>query len=229
VDAEPPCPQPVLQFDGVNDHADVPDDTELDLPNTFTVEAWIRPTVTTAPMGEMHIVSHHDSNALKGWALLLKDGRLELRTYGDGTSPQIAGNDSAVHVVANRWSFVAGTYDGNTLRVYADGTLRDTEATSYARYPYRGPLVIGRAAYDLTRFFFAGQIDEVRLSRVARYTGNTAPIPTAKLAVDSNTIALWHFDDAIGTNGTFVNAVGPKHAGQLATAPARPQAACGDR
>src|SRR5262249_40000454 len=63
------------------------------------------------------------------------------------------------------------------------------------------PLTIGGGTTNQ----FHGWIDEVRLSRIVRYT-NDAPvgshvsyrIPPSPLTSDSNTVALWHFDEPPG-------------------------------
>jgi hypothetical protein len=45
--------------------------------------------------------------------------------------------------------------------------------------------------------FFNGALDEVRISNVARYTGNFS-VPTAPFAADANTLGLWSFDAGSG-------------------------------
>ena len=206
VDAAPPvpaCTDPTLSFDGVDDFALVPDDNALDLGNDFTVEAWIKPGANVAGGAEMDIVSHHDANASQGWALFVKSGRVEIVVWGSenfASAAYSAGNSGATYVTANKWAHVAGTRSGDTLRIYYDGVLRDTQqlAFLFGRDNYRGALRIGRAAY-VDDFRFQGEIDDIRLSKTARYTGNTAPKPTASLSLDDQTVASWTFDETSGT------------------------------
>src|SRR5438105_1257641 len=54
-----PCTNGVLAFDGSDDFVTIARDDALELPNDFTVEAWIKPSAKTT---EMHVVSHHDTN-----------------------------------------------------------------------------------------------------------------------------------------------------------------------
>lgn len=228
-----PCSDNVLAFDGVDDVASVPDDTRLDLNGDFTVEAWIRPTAKAAGAtgAEMHLVSHHDWPASRGWVLLLDKGHVEIHVYGDenfGSKGYAAGNAiGPAYVVAGKWAHVAGTLRGNTLRVYYDGVLRDTQeiGTFFARAAYIGRLTFGRASWSQD-YRYEGELDDVRLSNNARYTGTTAPKPIALLPVDAATIAAWHFDETSGS--TLVDAQA-KHNGTFSadtTAPGRVASTC---
>lgn len=48
-------------------------------------------------------------------------------------------------------------------------------------------------------YTFRGTIDEVRISNVARYTGAGPFVPARRHTVDASTLALWHFDEGVGT------------------------------
>jgi hypothetical protein len=43
-----------------------------------------------------------------------------------------------------------------------------------------------------------GEIDELRISDVAHYTGSTYSVPTSPFTCDASTRALWHFDGCDG-------------------------------
>ena len=49
-----------------------------------------------------------------------------------------------------------------------------------------------------TRGAFIGEIDAIRISATARYAGATLAVPT-RLEPDTDTIALWQFDEGAGT------------------------------
>jgi hypothetical protein len=226
------CSDSTLAFDGIDDVATVPDDAKLDLGDDFTVEAWIKPSGAKVASGvEMDVVSHHDAPASRGWVLLVKDGRAELVVYGNESfSPTAysAGNAGGTYVTAGKWAHVAGTRRGDMLRIYYDGVLRDTQQLGFlfGRDDYNGALRIGRAAYT-EDFRFEGEIDDVRLSTTARYTGATAPRPSAVLSLDDQTEAAWRFDEASGSKLT--DASGHAHDGSLApdeTAPTRVASTC---
>jgi len=74
-------------------------------------------------------------------------------------------------------------------------------------------------------FPFHGTIDEVRISKVARYLGDFTP-SRSRFAPDANTIALYHFDEISGRD--LIDAAG-HHNGELAAgagAPSRVAAPC---
>jgi hypothetical protein len=224
------CSDPTLSFDGVDDFATVTDDSQLDLGGDFTVEAWIKPGANVTGGAEMDIVTHYDRNDSQGWALYVRSGRVAIAVWGTesfSSTAYAAGNQGSTYVVAGKWAHIAGTKQGDTLRIYYDGVLRDTMDLPFlfGRDTYSGPLLIGRAAY-VADYHFQGEIDDVRLSNTARYTGNTAPKPTAALPVDSGTIASWRFDETSGTK--LIDGKGA-HDGSLAadtTAPARVASTC---
>lgn len=225
------CSDPALSFDGVDDAATVPDDAALDLRTDFTVEAWIKPSAKATGSAEMDIVSHHDPGASRGWVLLVKDGRVEIVVYGGdalGAKGYSAGNAGPAYVTPGKWAHVAGTLEGDTLRVYYDGILRDSQTLGlfFGRDTYTGALRLGRAAPSAA-FPYQGELDDVRLSKVARYTANTAPKPSAPLAIDDSTVAAWRFDEPTGT--VLLDASKRNHDGSLApgaTAASRVAAPC---
>lgn len=219
------CTDGALSFDGVDDEATAPDHPALDLASDFTVEAWIRPGPKVATGVEMHLVSHHDYEDSRGWVLMLDDGHVELIVYGSEGFSSIgysAGNAvGPAYVVPGKWAHVAGTLHDGTLRVYYDGVLRDTQelGTFFGRDHYRGSLVFGRAAWSKD-FRYEGELDDVRLSSNARYTGPTSPRPAAALPKDDATVALWRFDETTG--GALLDASGKGHEGAFVAGPGAP-------
>jgi hypothetical protein len=89
--------------------------------------------------------------------------------------------------------------EGNTHRIYKNGTLADTATT--ANKQDSGTFSVGKNGFG----DFDGYIDEVRVSDTARYTGSSFTEPTSAFIVDESTDVLLHFD---GTNGstTITNA-----------------------
>jgi hypothetical protein len=85
--------------------------------------------------------------------------------------------------------------EGNTHRIYKNGTLEDTATT--ANKQDNGVFSIGKNGFG----DFDGYIDEFRVSDIARYGGSSFTEPTQAFSFDSDTQFLLHFD---GANGSTV-------------------------
>jgi hypothetical protein len=143
----------------------------------------------------------------------LTDGRVAFGVGADSNGNTICGGTDVADGV---WHHVAVTRrlsDGR-LRIYVDGVLdaegpgnvgggrnvsyRDGRTTSY---PNSDPfLVIGAEKHDAGAEYpsYRGWIDEVRLSRVQRYTGASFTRPFSPFVPDGSTAALYHFDEGSG-------------------------------
>lgn len=97
------------------------------------------------------------------------------------------------------WHHVAGVFDGKQVRVYVDGKLVAMRNAKGRRRTNKLPLMIGA---DVNKnggptSHFAGRIDDVRLSKVARYVGDSFE-PPKKHAPDEHTVLLIPCDRDFG-------------------------------
>lgn len=99
----------------------------------------------------------------------------------------------------NTWHFSALVYHKDTglWKNYLDGkSLRDSSTTIKAELTFKMPvttfkyLIIGGKYREALGAVY---IDDFRISKVARYTGDTMTIPTSELTKDSSTLVLCHF------------------------------------
>lgn len=152
----------------------------------FTAEAWVRPS--SANQTSIVIVTGDGS---RGWSLELNDGRATLWVANSAGAWSFARNDSVV-LQANQWYHVAATYDSGNARVFVNGIAGTS--SSVGMVSHMPVLRLG----GITGYgFFAGQIDDVRISRIVRYAGSFTP-PSAPLTEDADTIALYVFDEGSG-------------------------------
>lgn len=100
----------------------------------------------------------------------------------------------------NQWHHVAGCRDVDgssvTLTLYVDGKLVGSKSGSTASIAPPADVYLGGVSYGQDGL--AGSIDEVRVSKSLRYTGNF--VPQRHFASDANTTLLWHFDEGSGTS-----------------------------
>jgi len=148
-----------LSFNGVGDYVEAPDSNSLDLSSQVTITAWINPSFTSA--WNRIVAKSHTSNTspYTMYGLLFDNAnhiRLEIATNG----LQNAVN-GVTTIPLNTWTFVAGTYDGSTMKVYVNGNLDNSTALTGAIDTNNMPLSIGRSGFGSD--YFNGTIDEVRI------------------------------------------------------------------
>jgi hypothetical protein len=130
--------------------------------NAFSVEYWIKPTNANPGAGNFEYIGWGPASngAHTGYALLLAGGAsfnsLEFQV-GNGTahSTAIFSNSG---IANGSVYYVAGTYDGTTLKVFLNGVQKATATVA-------GPMSnSGTPSIDIaTASFFAGTIDEAAL------------------------------------------------------------------
>lgn len=216
-DTPTPTPSPTyvphsLRFDGVND---IVSTVNLPVLTEFTIEAWI---MRKNDLGRYEtVLSDATSNYDQAMFSLYVDGGGQDCGAGDQFAYyQINGNSvqcSGVTAQLDVWYHIAVSRDSaGTRRFFVNGELVSTQANSPETTDSSGLFALGRAG-NYKGEYFAGLIDEVRISSFARYTSNFAP-PTARLPDNSpGTVALWHLDE--GSGQTAFDASGNDRHGTL--------------
>jgi hypothetical protein len=156
----------------------------------FTVEMWLRGTDFTGRRG---LVAKTEQSE---WALFGSDGELDFTVFlGDRYTTARSGK--AV-LQPGTWHHVAGVFDGTEVRAYVDGQLVASKAGRGARKANALPLYVGADPNGSGQptSFFAGSIDDVRISTGARYTAPFAP-PQLH-ATDADTVLLLPCDEPFG-------------------------------
>ncbi|MCD4695336.1 MAG: T9SS type A sorting domain-containing protein [Bacteroidales bacterium] len=159
-----------LDFDGSNDYAQVPDDASLDITNSITIEAWIKPDVE----GTQYVVKKAIQDNTDGYELSLSSP-----TSGAGPkkfffrlNQATSSNDyrlnSATDYQTGVWTHVAATYDGSTMRIFLNGVEDNTLPTPTPVVIYSNSLNLGIGAQSDGGSVFNGKLDEIRLWNTAR-------------------------------------------------------------
>lgn len=142
-----------LNFDGTDDFVDVADTSLLEITKTLTIEAWIKRDVLDSAYREI---------VRKGNPyFLVINGENELAVgindfhYTDGYL--LSGTGS--------WEYVAATYDddNNIIKIYLNGNLVHSVATTQSLNTTTDPLRIGNIEGGVPNQGFDGLIDEVRV------------------------------------------------------------------
>ena len=123
---------PGLNPDGLDDCPRVVRNTDLE-PAKVSVAAWFKIDRLTvgggqgphqAIAGKRQTISGYDS-----YLLFVLDGGTLRFSLSDSTPSQSAANDTSL-LSTGRWYFGVGTYDGANVKVYRDGVLRGTTAST---------------------------------------------------------------------------------------------------
>ena len=213
-----PPPSPAggnyLALDGVDDHAILDFETfDLLLPkgtDEYTFEAWVY--LTTPPDRDTHplvlsqqvrmYVWNHGPNV--GLRLMGAAHLHPLRGVAFGMREPFFPVNQWYHVVFQAEAGQRILIVNDLVRISRGGTTLDD--LSHARHPQ--DFTIGGFGEKIESDWhgghfwghFAGYIDEVRISTVARYnTAKRGFTPRKKFKNDAKTVALWHFDEPSGT------------------------------
>jgi outer membrane biosynthesis protein TonB len=171
-----------LEFDGTNDIVAA---NRTINGNSFTVEAWVRPSIAN----ENGVVIA-EANDDAGWSLEIDAGRATLWVRTN-TGWQIVQNTTVL--AANTWYHIAATYNAGAARVFVNG-VASAQATMGATLTLATNLRFGGVAGYA---YFNGRLDDVRISNTVRYTADFTP-PATLPAADANTVGQWRISEGAG-------------------------------
>ena len=161
----------------------------------FTVEFWIYPVGTGTTSGV--ITKRNYSGTSNGTWGIYYNGSTRTVNWSN-IFPSVTTTSTASSIFSlNAWSHWAFVRNSGTLKIYIDGVERASAANSLDFTFYSEPLRIGDWG-DGSGNSFSGNLDEIRISDVARYTATFTP-PTVAFANDANTLLLLHLEGANGS------------------------------
>ena len=150
-------------YDFTSSHLSVPDNASLAPTVAISVEAWIKAD-SWASLSWQNVIVSKDGWATGNAGYTLRagaNGTLSFNLSGAGVWMEV---ESGPVMATGKWYHVAGTFDGQNLRVYINGELAGT--TPYVGSITQGnyELRIGNISFTSggTRYF-DGMIDEVRV------------------------------------------------------------------
>ena len=193
-----------LTMDG-KEFIELPEGIVLSAP--FTQEAWIYPKGGSEEwIGIMGNDPGPDSQRPPSiWV----NQKSKLRA-GFGNGEQWLELETEDVLVTDTWNHIAVTFDGDSYRVYVNGSLMHEDSQTFKdQEPVAQPqLWIGRVDN-----FFRGQIDEVRLWKRARSANEILADMNRRLGgQETDLIGYWHFDNLeardysrFGRHGRLIN------------------------
>jgi hypothetical protein len=194
----------------------------IDVSNQATYEALVSLNSTSYPGNYVNIdgPTNDAGNIFTSWQVDYEDQRLgignggtvfvysyPMNFYGDGFA--------AGSMTTGLWYDIAYVFNGNQENIYVDGSLVGSRSA-------RGDIGIGTSnLMSIGAMFrdggtapsFLGDIENLRVSDVARYSGNSYTASMSDFADDSSTLLLYDFDQLSAGSTSITDLSGNGHDG----------------
>ncbi|MDP0491745.1 MAG: LamG-like jellyroll fold domain-containing protein [Verrucomicrobiota bacterium JB023] len=174
-----------LDFNGKDQYLSVASD-RIPVENELTLEAWFNARAFGPRTGLVTKAEGSD------YGIFVNDGRPNFIVHIDGSYLEMEAPQPML--TTGEWHHIAGVYDGSEGRLYVDGKLVVSKQRTGKRRTNNHPLIIaGDTGRRGANSLFTGRIDSVRLSNVARYSGEEVEI-TKSFDSDEETLFLYDMD-----------------------------------
>jgi len=185
------------EFNGSSESIYITNSSGLNVTDHWTFESWIYVDTVTGWddfMFRSGIFSFQVKNPLGS-------GDFAVDFYNRDNTEELT-TDASGDLTYNTWYHVAATFDGTIAKLYIDGTVVDSDNTA-------SNWILATTSYNLNigaRYsggygnYYNGQLDEIRISKVARSASELQTNYSREAYyVDTNTLILMHFDDGAAT------------------------------
>jgi hypothetical protein len=169
----------------------------------LTLEYWAKLPATTGayqvPGGTMLTLTSN-SGSFNWNNVFLWGGNLiwdDIVAYGGSQSAEFSLSQYCAELMDGQWHHIAAVYDGTEFRLYLDGALKASDQASISLPSTMDVWVLSCDWFNTHNEHTAGTMDEVRVSRVARYSSNFEP--ATEFVVDSDTLVYLRFSEGSGT------------------------------
>ncbi|HEY4261169.1 MAG TPA: LamG-like jellyroll fold domain-containing protein [Schlesneria sp.] len=200
-----------LEFNGADSYVAIPK-LRYDGSTPLTLEAFVTPFPRnpqprrSCVLGNVELSGlalHHKAD---GWYFHVNDGRDDNGGY--------ASTGSIDEPLVNHLVHLAGVCAGKKVRIFVDGKVQDDADMINPHKMSVFDFMVGADPdkQGNPHQFFRGTIDEVRISKVARYDRDFMP-PKDRFPPDADTLVLYHFDE--GDGDVAKDASGNNYDGQI--------------
>lgn len=191
-----------LEFGGTK-YANCGNDASVSISGTaISLEAWIYPTAFSTNSWD-NVIVNKLANTTHGYNLRCGGAGIvefyvsyNFLNTGFATSSQGA-------IELNKWTHLAGTYDGANVKLYINGKLTVTTAYTESIPAQDMPLIIGNhgdTQYPTRPFI--GKIDEVRIWNITRTEAEIKANMYKEISAHTNLKAYYQMSDGTGTSLT---------------------------
>jgi hypothetical protein len=152
-------------FDGVNDEMSAADSNSLDATSAVSLEVWAKRTRSNT----FQVVAGKPGNGqskFENYSLWFDSGNYAVAYFGNGTT---YARVSSAAPLNTEWHYIVATYNNATARMYVDGVLVGSVASTVQLTPNQFALNVGRARTN--GYFYQGQLDEIAVYPTALSAG----------------------------------------------------------
>ncbi|WP_162426761.1 LamG-like jellyroll fold domain-containing protein [Pontibacter pudoricolor] len=170
-----------LLLNGSNQFATVADNSSLDISNTITLSAWIKP----AKVATQYIIKKASNGTVNGYELsLASSGYVFFRINQASAGDSYRLNSSVVYPSDGlSWMHIAATYDGSVIKLYINGTEHASKVLTSKPVISSNSLPLAIGAQSDGVYGFRGAIDDARV-----YNSALAASEISALRTNSATI-----------------------------------------
>ncbi len=208
-----------FDFDGNDDHVEVPENSSLSGMNQLTMSGWVNfdQLPTTVGHETMFIVKKHSADPWNSFYFDFVDNvgcsspnvmYVSIKNQAEGSEYKCANTS----LTANQWYHVAATWDGANIHFYLNGVNDDYGDTTFSGTSvFKSDDILYINADDSSGGRINGKIDDVRISKTARpaawfkaeyYNGMNTLVTQSIEEKGPGPIAYWGFDEGFGTTAS---------------------------
>ncbi len=183
-----------MSFDGNGDYVDLGNQPLLDFGGTkhFSIEAWVKPNSANA---SGYVIGKYNRYIAGQYFFGLNNGQV---VFQREVSPYTLTGVASLE--ADKWYHIAGTYDGNEMKIYIDGELDNSQVSTGGASNNSVGILIGSSYFNGSPgYFIDAKIDELRVWNRARTKQEIRE--NRHLVVDdcqADLIAYFQFNEAGG-------------------------------
>ena len=154
-----------LYFDGTGDFVEIPFIPSLTPQSEITIEFWFQ---IESPGDSTILSCGSDKDAWGGYMFYFESDSLVWYLNVNHSHVKISKEDIAL----KQWHFLAGVYDGTSMKIYLNGTLKNEKDVSGPIISYATSLILGascvnRPGTDPRGYHYKGYLDELRIYNYA--------------------------------------------------------------
>lgn len=167
----------------------------------YTFEGWVYHN-TNSSSNQPHIYGMSGNTGTALIQIIYDQSSNQVKVYSEGSISQGSLIITGGSLSANTWTHIAVTRNSSDVKLFIDGTQSGSTVTgntvNFANHNSNFMLGVSGDG-DKT---FMGYLDEMRVSKIARYTADFTPA-TEQFENDANTLMLMHFDGPDGSTNTI--------------------------